>query len=60
LAFLLEMRDTSLRTERDVEFVLRLPVLAMVPEIGLMTAKAAKQISIAPDTKSSLQWGSGA
>ena len=34
LAFLLEMRDTSLRTERDVEFLLRLPVLAMVPAIN--------------------------
>jgi polysaccharide chain length determinant protein (PEP-CTERM system associated) len=60
LAFLLEMRDTSLRTERDVEFVLRLPVLAMVPEVGQMTAKGPKQISIAPDTESSLRFGSGA
>ena len=42
LAFLLEMRDTSMRTERDVEFVLRLPVLAMVPEIGPLTAKSDK------------------
>jgi len=33
LAFLLEMQDTSLRTERDVEYGLRLPVLAMVPTI---------------------------
>ena len=33
LTFLLEMQDTSLRTERDVEFALRLPVLAMVPAI---------------------------
>jgi protein tyrosine kinase modulator len=33
LAFLLEMRDTSLRSERDVEFALRLPVLAVVPSI---------------------------
>jgi polysaccharide chain length determinant protein (PEP-CTERM system associated) len=33
LAFLLEMRDTSLRTERDVEVSLQLPVLAMVPTI---------------------------
>jgi polysaccharide chain length determinant protein (PEP-CTERM system associated) len=60
LAFLLEMRDTSLRTERDVEFVLRLPVLAMVPEVGPMAAKAPKPISMAPDTKSSLRLGSGA
>jgi capsular polysaccharide biosynthesis protein len=33
LAFLLEMQDTSLRTERDVEVSLRLPVLAMIPSI---------------------------
>jgi polysaccharide chain length determinant protein (PEP-CTERM system associated) len=33
LALLLEMRDTSLRTERDVEVSLRLPVLAMIPSI---------------------------
>jgi len=33
LAFLLEMKDTSVKTERDVEFALHLPVLAMVPEI---------------------------
>jgi protein tyrosine kinase modulator len=33
LTFLLEMRDTSMRSEQDVEFVLRLPVLAMIPAI---------------------------
>jgi protein tyrosine kinase modulator len=33
LAFLMEVRDTSLRSERDVESSLRLPVLAMIPEI---------------------------
>jgi uncharacterized protein involved in exopolysaccharide biosynthesis len=33
LMFLLEMQDTSLRTEKDIEFGLRLPVLAMVPAI---------------------------
>ena len=33
LAYLLEMRNTSLRTERDVELFLQLPVLAMVPSI---------------------------
>jgi len=29
----LEMKDTSVKTERDVEFALHLPVLAMVPAI---------------------------
>ena len=33
LAFFLEMKDSSFKTERDVEFALHLPVLAMVPEI---------------------------
>ncbi len=60
LAFLLEMRDTSMRTERDVEFVLRLPVLAMVPEIAPMTAKASKQVAVTLNAKSGLGMGSGA
>lgn len=39
IAFLLEMKDTSLKTERDVEFALRLPVLAMIPEIEATPAE---------------------
>jgi polysaccharide chain length determinant protein (PEP-CTERM system associated) len=39
LAFLLEMRDSSLRSERDVEFALRLPVLAVVPNIVPVSSK---------------------
>jgi len=35
LALLMELRDSSLRSERDVELVLRLPVLAIVPTIEL-------------------------
>ncbi|HEX5426000.1 MAG TPA: Wzz/FepE/Etk N-terminal domain-containing protein [Candidatus Acidoferrales bacterium] len=43
LAFLGEMRDTSIRTEQDVEFALRLPVIVMVPAIGpLATSKPKK------------------
>ena len=60
LAFLLEMRDTSMRTERDVEFVLRLPVLAMVPEIGPSTMRAPKDAMLQFDTKSSLGLDTGA
>ncbi len=33
LTFLLEMQDTSMRSEHDVEVILRLPVLAMIPVI---------------------------
>lgn len=41
IAFFLEMKDSSFKTERDVEFALHLPVLAMVPEI--VPALANKQ-----------------
>jgi polysaccharide chain length determinant protein (PEP-CTERM system associated) len=41
LAFLMELRDTSLRSERDVESTLRLPVLAMIPAIDDLVAKKA-------------------
>jgi hypothetical protein len=34
---LLEMRDTSLRSERDVEVSLRLPVLATIPTIEFLS-----------------------
>jgi polysaccharide chain length determinant protein (PEP-CTERM system associated) len=34
LALLLELRDKSIRNERDVEFYLGLPALAMLPRIG--------------------------
>ena len=39
LAFVLEMKDTSMRTERDVEFTLHLPVLAMIPAIEPLNSK---------------------
>jgi len=42
LAFLLELQDTSMRSEHDVEVVLRLPVLAMIPVISPHSAKARK------------------
>lgn len=34
IALLLEMKDKSLRTDRDVQFFLELPTLAMLPRIG--------------------------
>ncbi len=49
LAFVLEMRDTSLRTERDVEFSLHLPVLALIPAIKPLSAKKpAKLVNVQP------------
>jgi polysaccharide chain length determinant protein (PEP-CTERM system associated) len=43
IAFFLEMRDSSFKTERDVEFALHLPVLAMVPAIEPLLAKSNKK-----------------
>lgn len=43
IAFLMEMRDTSLCSERDVEFALRLPVLAMIPTIEPVRSKKSKR-----------------
>ena len=34
LAFLMELRDKSLRSEQDIEFYLELPTLAQVPKVG--------------------------
>jgi polysaccharide chain length determinant protein (PEP-CTERM system associated) len=42
IAFLLELKDTSLRTERDIEFTLRLPLLAMIPAIEPISGMNAK------------------
>jgi polysaccharide chain length determinant protein (PEP-CTERM system associated) len=41
LTLLLESQDTSLRTERDVEYGLHLPVLAMVPLIEPVASRKA-------------------
>ncbi|MGH9560522.1 MAG: hypothetical protein ACRD3S_03625 [Terracidiphilus sp.] len=56
LAFFLEMQDTSLRNERDVEFVLHLPVLAMIPAVQPGLGKVASAL---PDKKSALSSGVG-
>ncbi len=46
LTFLLEVRDTSMRSDRDVEVVLRLPVLAMIPILTDNVGKGKKSPSI--------------
>jgi polysaccharide chain length determinant protein (PEP-CTERM system associated) len=43
LGLLLEMHDTSMRSEHDVEVILRLPVLAMIPVIVPNAGKARTQ-----------------
>ncbi|HKS72409.1 MAG TPA: Wzz/FepE/Etk N-terminal domain-containing protein [Terriglobales bacterium] len=49
LALLIEMQDTSMRTERDVEFVLHLPVLATIPDVqpdaGKIAVKSKNSVS---------------
>lgn len=39
LALVLEMRDKCLRNERDVEFYLQVPTLALVPSVGVTNEK---------------------
>jgi protein tyrosine kinase modulator len=46
LAFLLELRDTSLRNERDVESYLQLPVLAMIPTVSPLSGNDKETSSI--------------
>lgn len=41
IGLFLELQDTSLRNEKDVEKLLHLPVLAMVPEIDLLSGTGA-------------------
>jgi polysaccharide chain length determinant protein (PEP-CTERM system associated) len=43
LILIVEMRDTSLRSSRNVELALRLPVLAMIPTIEAPASKRAKK-----------------
>lgn len=53
IAFLLELRDTSLRSERDIEVLLRLPMLVMIPEIepfsGIAAIKSGGQLPVRSD-----------
>ncbi|HKR30747.1 MAG TPA: Wzz/FepE/Etk N-terminal domain-containing protein, partial [Terriglobales bacterium] len=42
LSFFFELRDTSIKSERDVEYSLRLPVLAMIPAVEPVTTKKLK------------------
>jgi polysaccharide chain length determinant protein (PEP-CTERM system associated) len=42
ISFLIEMQNSSLRSERDVEFALKLPVLAMVPAVEPLSSRNPK------------------
>ena len=45
LTLLLELQDTSMRSDRDIEMVLHLPVLAMIPVISNDLSKKPKKVS---------------
>jgi len=60
LAFILEMRDSSLRSERDVEFALRLPVLAVVPNIVPTASKRMMRPTGQLSTDSDARFGARA
>lgn len=55
LALLLEMQDSSLRSERDVEVALRLPVLALVPSLAPISGKRPLKLTGRSSGDSNLQ-----
>ena len=57
IVFLIEMQDTSLRSERDVETMLRLPVLAMVPEIQPLGSSHRPIPANAPSLRAQIEMG---
>ena len=60
LTFLMELKDSSLKTERDVEVALQLPVLAMVPAIEQLTSKKAKLRAGRKQIETGVEVGAGA
>ena len=60
LALFIEIQNTSMRSERDVEFALRLPVLAMVPAIDPHGKKAKTVIPAMPPGSPTLGQGARA
>ncbi len=51
LGYVLEKRDTSMRSEHDVEVILSLPVLAMIPVIDAKAGKARPGASLSASYK---------
>jgi polysaccharide chain length determinant protein (PEP-CTERM system associated) len=48
LTLMLELRDTSLKSEHDVEFTLNLPVLAMIPDLEPSATKKTRVPGLLP------------
>jgi polysaccharide chain length determinant protein (PEP-CTERM system associated) len=51
LAFFLEMQDTSVRSDRDLESLLHLPILAVVPTLKTQSSKSKTNSPLVPVTK---------
>lgn len=53
LTLVMELRDTAVRTEKDVEFALKLPVIAIVPVVGGLaeSSSQARARMFVPDSK---------
>ena len=51
LTLLLEMRDTSVRTDKDLEALLHLPVLAVVPELKQPASNLKTNLALEPISK---------
>lgn len=48
LTLFIELKDTSLKTERDVEFALKLPVLALIPAVEPIASNKANVAVLRP------------
>ena len=59
LSFLMEMKDSSFKTERDVEVALQLPVLAMVPAIESLNSKKKKMHGGLKPVETGVEVGAG-
>jgi polysaccharide chain length determinant protein (PEP-CTERM system associated) len=59
LSFLMEMKDSSFKTERDVEVALQLPVLAMVPAIESLSSKKKKVHGSLKPVETGVEVGAG-
>jgi capsular polysaccharide biosynthesis protein len=60
LSFFMEMKDSSFKTERDVEVALQLPVLAMVPAIEPLSSKKTKVRAGQKQVEAGVEVGAGA
>jgi len=60
LAFLMELKDSSFKNERDVEVALQLPVLAMIPAVESLSSKKTKLRAGQGSVEETVEVGAGA